>query len=74
MDPLIPKGTRGTTLQFVAKDDSSSMIEEYADSDYAGCLDSSKSLSGYIFKCYGGAISLKASLHRVLALSSTEVK
>lgn len=68
------KGTRGTTLQYVAKDDSSSMIEEYVDSDYAGCLDSRKSLSGYIFKCYGEIISWKASLHRVVALSSTEVK
>lgn len=33
-----------------------------------------KSLSGYIFTAYGGAISWKASLQRVVALSTTKAE
>jgi len=29
----------------------------YADSDFAGCIDSRKSTSGYIFLIIGGAVS-----------------
>ena len=29
----------------------------YSDSDYAGCLDSQRSTSGYIFMLVGGAFS-----------------
>jgi hypothetical protein len=32
-------------------------IVGYLDSDFAGCLDTDRSTSGYIFKLVGGAIS-----------------
>lgn len=44
------------------------------DSDYAGFLDTRKSLSGYILKSYGGAISWNSCLQKVVALSTTEAK
>lgn len=50
------------------------MVKRYVDSNYAGCLDTRKSLSGYIFTFYSGAISWKSSLQKVVALSTTEAK
>jgi hypothetical protein len=32
-------------------------IVGYSDSDFAGCLDTDRSTSGYVFKLAGGAIS-----------------
>lgn len=50
------------------------LVEAYVDSDYVGCIDTRKSLSGYIFTTYGGAISWKASLQNLVALSTTEAE
>jgi len=44
------------------------------DSNYAGCLDTRKSITGYIFTAFGTAISWKASLQKVVALSRTEAE
>lgn len=49
-------------------------IEGFVDSDYAGCLDSRKSLTGFVFTAFGTAISWKASLQKVVALSTTEAE
>ena len=46
------------------------MVTGYSDSDFAGCLDSRKSTSGYIFLLAGGAISWK-SVKQTLVTSST---
>ena len=46
----------------------------YADSDYAGDLDERRSLSGYIFTIGGRAISWRASLQSIVALSTTEAE
>ena len=48
------------------------VIEGFVDSDFAGCLDTRKSLTGYVFTAFGTAISRKASLQKVVALSTTE--
>jgi len=49
-------------------------IEGFVDSDYAGCLDSRKSLTGFVFTAFGTAISWKASLQKVVTLSTTEAE
>jgi len=49
-------------------------IEAFVDSDYAGCLDSRKSLTGFVFTAFGTAISWKASLQKVSALSTSEAE
>ena len=60
--------------------DSDSFLEDdgvvfgYVDSDFAGCLGLRKSLTGYVFTAYGTAISWKANLQKVVALSSTEAE
>jgi len=49
-------------------------IEGFFDSDYVGCLNTIKSLISYIFTTYGIAISWKASLQKVMTLSTIEVE
>ena len=46
------------------------VIEGFVDSDFVGCLDTKKSLTSYVFTAFGTAISWKASLQKVVALSS----
>ena len=50
------------------------IISGYVDSDYAGCIDTRKSLTGYVFTMFGTAISWKANLQKVVALSTTEAE
>jgi hypothetical protein len=44
-------------------------IVDCSNSDYAGCLDSEKSISGYVFKLVGEAISWNSSKQTVTASS-----
>ena len=46
----------------------------YVDSDYAGDLDSRKSMTGYVFRFAGGSICWKSTLQDVVALSTTEAE
>ncbi|KAL6324389.1 hypothetical protein AAG906_012993 [Vitis piasezkii] len=46
----------------------------YSDSDFAGCVDSRKSTSGYIFILAGGAISWKSVKQTMIATSTMEAK
>lgn len=46
----------------------------YVDSDYAGDLDKRRSLTGYVFTIGDCAVSWKAHLHDVVALSTTEAE
>ena len=41
---------------------------------YKGSLDTRKSLTGYVFTIYGGAVNWKANLQLVVALSTTKAK
>ena len=50
------------------------VITRFVDSDFVGCLDSRKSLTGYVFTTFGIAISWRASLQKVVALSLTEAE
>src|SRR6266542_1858657 len=46
----------------------------YLDADFAGCVDSKKSTSGYIFTLAGGAISWKSSKQTLTALSTMQAE
>ena len=49
-------------------------VSGYIDSDYARALDKRKSLTGYVFTIRGCAISWKATIQSIIALSTTEAK
>jgi len=49
-------------------------VEGYSDSDYAGCLESRKSTSGYIFLIAGGAVSWKSKKQSNTATSTCEAE
>jgi hypothetical protein len=44
-------------------------IVGYSDSDFAGCLDTDRSMSSYVFKLAGGAISCSSSMQTVMTSS-----
>jgi hypothetical protein len=46
----------------------------YIDADFAGCVDSRKSTSGYIYTLSGGAISWKSSKQRLVAASMMQAE
>ncbi|KZV56298.1 hypothetical protein F511_00295 [Dorcoceras hygrometricum] len=68
------KGAKDLGICYGLSRNKTNVVEGFVDSDYAGCLDTRKSLSGYIFTCFGGAVSWKASLQKVVALSTTEAE
>jgi hypothetical protein len=45
-------------------------IVGYSDLDFVGCLDTDRSMSGYVFKLAGGAISWSSSKQTVMTLST----
>ena len=64
-------GTSDTCLEF---DRNNNSLAGFVDSDYAGDLDKRRSLTGYVF-CIGGcAVSWKATLQHVVALSTMEAE
>jgi hypothetical protein len=46
----------------------------YSDADYAGCEDSRKSTSGYVFTLAGGAISWKSSKQTITTTYTMHVE
>ncbi|KAJ4744606.1 Gag-Pol polyprotein [Rhynchospora pubera] len=64
------KGTRGLRLCFGG--DSKLAIEGYVDADHAGCSETRKSTTGFVFTIGGGAVSWMSRLQDIVALSSTE--
>ena len=68
------KGTLNAGLVFRNESQFSEEITGFVDSDFAGNLDSRKSLTGYVFTALGGCISWKSNLQKVVALSSTEAE
>jgi hypothetical protein len=49
-------------------------IVDYSDSDFAGCLDTDRSTSSYVFKLTGGAISWSSSKQTVMTSSMMYAK
>ncbi|KAL3506909.1 hypothetical protein ACH5RR_032291 [Cinchona calisaya] len=46
----------------------------YSDSDYAGCIDSRKSTSSYVFMLAGGAVSWRSAKQTLIATSTMEAE
>ncbi|PHT76169.1 hypothetical protein T459_19691 [Capsicum annuum] len=64
-------GCADVCLQFGRNKDG---VIGYVDSDFAGDLDKSRSLTDYVFTIGGCAISWKATLQTTIILSTTEAK
>ncbi|KAF3626835.1 putative ribonuclease H protein-like [Capsicum annuum] len=65
------RGTSNVCLEFGRN---TNTLVGVVDSDYAGDLDKRRLLTGYVFCISGCAISWKATLHYVVALSTTEIE
>ena len=61
------QGTKDFMLTYKRTDNLE--IVGYSDSDFAGCVDSMRSMLGYIFTLAGGAISWKISKRTFLVVS-----
>src|SRR6266540_1775933 len=66
------QGTKGYMLTYRKSDDLEVVGYSYA--DFAGCVDSKKSTSGYIFTLAGGAISWKSSKQTLTASSTMQAE
>ena len=65
-------GTQDLGILFGPNDNSG--VVGYTDSDFAGCVDSRKSTTGYCFKFGNGVISWKSKLQECTATSTTEAE
>ncbi|CAM8944240.1 unnamed protein product [Rhodiola kirilowii] len=73
------RGSTGIGLKYGGADQGGAekeadMIMGYCDSDYAASIDTWKSQSGIVFTVFGTAVSWKATLQPVVALSTTEAE
>ena len=66
------KGTLNLGLRFTYSE--SFKLVGYSDSDWAGCVDSRKSTSGYVFRVGNSTVSWSSKKQPVTALSSTEAE
>ena len=64
------QGTKDLMLTYKRSDNLE--VLGYLDADFAGCVDTKKSTSGYIFTLTGGAISWKSSKQTVTASSTMQ--
>lgn len=67
-------GTLANGLKFKRAQQGEVAVKGYVDSDYAGNIDTRKSLTGYVFTLYGTAVSWKSVLQSVVALSTTQAE
>lgn len=67
-------GTRSLGLVYGGNSQLGTQLQGFVDADYAGNIDTKKSLTGYVFIVFGGAVSWKANLQSVVALSTTEAE
>lgn len=65
-------GTLNHGLIYTRTEDAS--LRGFSDSDYGGCIDDSKSTTGYVFNLGSGAISWQTKKQNVVALSSAEAE
>lgn len=68
------KGSLDMGIFYRRRDEADFQVQEFVDSDYGGCLITRKFVTGYIFTVHGGAVIWKSSLHKVVALSTTEAE
>ena len=67
------QGTRNLGIFFNNKSNPPELLG-FSDADWAGCQDSRKSTSGYVFKFCGGAISWSSRKQTVVATSTCEAE
>lgn len=68
------KGTSDVGLLYLRHEGSIFGVTGFVDSDYAGCLDTRRSLTGYVFKFCDNTVSWKCNLQHVVSLSTTEAE
>ncbi|KAH9761464.1 reverse transcriptase Ty1/copia-type domain-containing protein [Citrus sinensis] len=68
------KGTSDHGILFGKVNGATCEVAGFVDLDFAGDLDKRISITGFVFTMCGGAISWKASLQSVVALSTTEAE
>ena len=66
-------GTRDLGIIF-GSSGSFSEVKGFTDADYAGCVESRKSRSGFVFLLNGGPVSWSSQRQSVVALSTTEAE
>ena len=66
------KGT--SDLGLIYRGDIQCLVTGYSDSDYAGDVDSRRSMTGYVFTLGGSVVSWKATLQPTVSLSTTEAE
>ncbi|KAH9769620.1 hypothetical protein KPL71_012083 [Citrus sinensis] len=67
-------GTSSHGILFSASDAKVCQVSGFVDSDFAADIDKRRSITRYVFILNGGAVSWKASLQSVVALSTTEAE
>ena len=67
-------GTLKGGLKYTRTDPGRDALEGYVDADYAGNVDTRKSLSGFVFTLFGTAVTWKANQQSVVALSTTQAE
>ena len=65
---------RGTTYSCLKFERTDQGLIGYVDSDYAADLDRRRSLTGYVFTVGSCAVSWKATLQPIVAMSTTEAE
>lgn len=66
---------RGTSdVGLIHGSDTQCLVTSYSDSDYAGDVDSRRSMTGYVVTLGGYVVSWKATLQPTVTLSTTEVE
>ena len=68
------KELQNVGLIYNSKISSCLKVEGFVDLDYAGSLDTRKSLTGYVFTIYREAVSWKENLQPAVALSTTKAE
>lgn len=68
------KGSSHVGLVYRKQEDYDITVIGHVDADYAGCLDSRRSLTDYVFKLCGNVVSWKCNLQHVVLLSTTEAE
>ena len=66
---------RGTSdVGLIYGGDTQCLVTGYSDSDYAGDVDTRRSMTGYVFTLGGSVVSWKATLQPTVTLSTTEAE